>query len=113
MPQPAADDPFGAPGLPPPGAAHRYRHLARHERELLAEPAMPGVVVHARVPGGVDAERWQRDGGRVLPQREVRQVIADVIATLYADPQGADAAALLAEAAETSNRLITNYNDLN
>ena len=46
------------------------------------------------------------------PQREVRQVIADVIAQLYADPE-ADAAALLTEAAETSNRLITNYNDLN
>lgn len=47
------------------------------------------------------------------PQREVRQVIVDAIARLYADPDGADAAALLADAAETSNRLIATYNDLN
>ncbi len=47
------------------------------------------------------------------PQREVRQVIVDAIAQLYNDPDGADPAALLTEAAETSNRLITNYNELN
>ena len=47
------------------------------------------------------------------PQREVRQVIVDAIAQLYSDPEGADAAALLADAAETANRLIANYNDLN
>lgn len=47
------------------------------------------------------------------PQREVRQVIVDAIARLYADPDGADAATLLADAAATSNRLIATYNDLN
>ncbi len=47
------------------------------------------------------------------PQREVRQVIVDAISRLYADPEGADAAALLSDAAATSNRLITTYNDLN
>lgn len=47
------------------------------------------------------------------PQREVRQVVVDAIARLYADPAGADPAALLADAADTANRLIANYNDLN
>ncbi len=47
------------------------------------------------------------------PQREVRQVVVDAIAQIYADPADADAAALLAEAADTSNRLIATYNDLN
>lgn len=47
------------------------------------------------------------------PQREVRQQIVDAISRLYADPAGADAAALLADVASTSNTLIANYNELN
>jgi len=49
----------------------------------------------------------------VGPQREVRQALADAISRLYADPEGADAAALLADAEATANRLIATYNDLN
>lgn len=47
------------------------------------------------------------------PQREVRQAVVDAISRIYADPNGADVAALLADAAATSNVLITNYNELN
>ena len=47
------------------------------------------------------------------PQREVRQVIADVIATIYDDPEAADIEALLAEAVDESNSLISTYNALN
>jgi len=49
----------------------------------------------------------------VGPQREVRQTLADAIARLYDDPEGADAGALLADAEATANRLIATYNDLN
>ncbi|MEM9748621.1 MAG: extracellular solute-binding protein, partial [Actinomycetota bacterium] len=49
------------------------------------------------------------------PQREVRQVLADVIATIYQDPSIDDAAvqALLDDAVERSNSLIDTYNRLN
>jgi sn-glycerol 3-phosphate transport system substrate-binding protein len=47
------------------------------------------------------------------PQREVRQEIVDAISRLYADPEGADAAALLDDVAATADTLIRNYNDLN
>jgi sn-glycerol 3-phosphate transport system substrate-binding protein len=47
------------------------------------------------------------------PQREVRQEVVDAISRLYADPDGADAEQLLGDAAETSDILIANYNDLN
>ncbi|MEL6890947.1 MAG: extracellular solute-binding protein [Actinomycetota bacterium] len=47
------------------------------------------------------------------PQREVRQVIADMIATVYADPANADLAALLADAEADANQLIETYNALN
>lgn len=46
------------------------------------------------------------------PQREVRQVVADMIAAVYDDPS-ADLQVLLDEAASTSNSLIRNYNELN
>jgi len=47
------------------------------------------------------------------PQREVRQEIVDAVSRLYADPEGADAAALLSDVVDTANTLIRNYNDLN
>jgi sn-glycerol 3-phosphate transport system substrate-binding protein len=46
------------------------------------------------------------------PQREVRQVIADMIAAVYDDPS-ADLRQLLDDAESTSNSLIRNYNELN
>lgn len=46
------------------------------------------------------------------PQREVRQVVADMIASVYDDPSK-DLQTLLDEAAATANSLIANYNDLN
>ncbi len=46
------------------------------------------------------------------PQREVRQLVADLTATLYADPS-ADIAALLDETVQESNDLIETYNRLN
>jgi len=47
------------------------------------------------------------------PQREVRQEIADALATIYDDPSGADLETILAEAAAASDALIANYNALN
>lgn len=47
------------------------------------------------------------------PQREIRQEIADAIAAVYADPTGADIAAILAAANDAANILVTNYNTLN
>lgn len=49
------------------------------------------------------------------PQREVRQVLADLIATIYQDPSIDDAAlqALLDEAVADANALIETYNRLN
>lgn len=46
------------------------------------------------------------------PQREVRQVVADMIAAVYDNPS-LDVQVLLDEAAATANSLIANYNDLN
>ncbi|MEM1332372.1 MAG: extracellular solute-binding protein [Actinomycetota bacterium] len=49
------------------------------------------------------------------PQREVRQVLADVIATIYRDPSLDDdaLAALVADAVEQADALIATYNRLN
>jgi sn-glycerol 3-phosphate transport system substrate-binding protein len=47
------------------------------------------------------------------PQREVRQEIADAIATVYANPAGADIPAILAAATADANALVANYNQLN
>ena len=46
------------------------------------------------------------------PQREVRQLVADLMATMYGDPT-ADVAALLADTVAASNDLIETYNRLN
>lgn len=46
------------------------------------------------------------------PQREVRQVVADMIAAVYNDPS-ADLQQLLDDAESTANSLIRNYNELN
>ena len=47
------------------------------------------------------------------PQREIRQLIADAIARVYADPADADVAAILADADAAADGLIANYNRLN
>ncbi len=47
------------------------------------------------------------------PQREIRQVVADAIARVYADPAGADIIAILNEADAEADAIITNYNRLN
>ena len=47
------------------------------------------------------------------PQREIRQLIADAIARVYADPAGADVAAILADTDAAADSLIANYNRLN
>ena len=47
------------------------------------------------------------------PQREIRQLIADAIARVYADPAGADITTILAETDAAADSLIANYNRLN
>jgi sn-glycerol 3-phosphate transport system substrate-binding protein len=47
------------------------------------------------------------------PQREIRQLIADAIARVYADPGGADIVAILADTDAAADGLIANYNRLN
>lgn len=47
------------------------------------------------------------------PQREIRQLIADAIARVYADPAGADIAGIVAETDAAADALIANYNRLN
>lgn len=47
------------------------------------------------------------------PQREIRQLIADAIARVYADPGDADIASILDETDSAADALIANYNRLN
>lgn len=47
------------------------------------------------------------------PQREIRQLIADAIARVYADPSGADITTILADTDAAADSLIANYNRLN
>ena len=47
------------------------------------------------------------------PQREIRQLIADAIARVYADPVGADITSILEDTDAAADSLIANYNRLN
>ncbi len=47
------------------------------------------------------------------PQREIRQLVADAIARVYADPAGADIAGIIADTDAAADALIANYNRLN
>ena len=47
------------------------------------------------------------------PQREIRQLIADAIARVYADPGGADIASILGDTDAAADSLIANSNRLN